>query len=146
MEKRFSFFFIFFTVFLYVIISSVADSCTLSNAYSVIIVNEVNSIRSGVGFCESKDNRIDGKDLNYNESLAWSFCANQKTVFKCKFFMGGSKYQNFVVYDHTIGDQCEESPKRDRWRCTWLIRNDGFYFVNRKNGRQDIKKYDWITQ
>ncbi|KAI3736069.1 hypothetical protein L6452_15601 [Arctium lappa] len=145
MEKRFSFFFIFFTVFLYVISSvAVADSCTLSNASSIIIVSEVtNGMRHGAPLCESKDSKIHGKDLEYNKSIAWNFCANQKTYFQCKFYMGVHKYQNFVVYDHNIGDQCEESPKRDCRRCTWLIRDDGFYFVNRKKGRQDIKKYDW---
>ncbi|KAI3736068.1 hypothetical protein L6452_15600 [Arctium lappa] len=146
METRFSFFFIFFTVFLYDI-SSVADSCSLSTASSVIIVSEVTSgMRHGVPTCESTHDKITGKDLEYNKSLAWNFCATLSTFYQCKFFMGVHKFQNFVVYDHNIGDQCEESLKRDRRRCTWLIRDDGFYFVNRKKGRQEIKKYDWNYQ
>ncbi|KAJ9558710.1 hypothetical protein OSB04_013324 [Centaurea solstitialis] len=142
MEKPFSFF--FFTTFLCIIIS-VADSCTFTQGYSVIIGNDNIRDESVSVSCNSKDDHINGKALKFNETMAWSFCESPSTRFTCKFDYPRWQYQHFDVFNKNIKGECKE-PNKERYRCTWSIRKDGFYFINRVNGRRDIKKYDWLTR
>ncbi|XP_024984191.1 S-protein homolog 5-like [Cynara cardunculus var. scolymus] len=142
MEKPCSFSFIFFTTFLCIIIS-VAESCTFTQGYSVIVINDNINEKVQV-HCKSKDNDIGLKSIGLKESVAWSFCDNinfPSTLFYCNFQLG-KKHQVFDVYNRDVGRSCKKGPKGDRRLCRWYIRHDGFYMIGME-GSQDVKKYDW---
>ncbi|KAL4561157.1 hypothetical protein LXL04_033319 [Taraxacum kok-saghyz] len=151
MEKRkhlSNFFFIFFPMFLCIIIEVVAaGGCFWSNGYFINVVNDIyHSPNKVMVHCKSKDNDIGVKTIGFNQSVEWKFCEKiwtPSTLFFCHFYMGNVE-QVFDVYNNGIGPQCVERKKEEYWRCTWLIKTDGFYFVDRTSGvRKDVKKYAW---
>ncbi|KAI3697104.1 hypothetical protein L6452_29859 [Arctium lappa] len=94
--------------------------------------------------CQSKDDDTGEKTIGFNQSVDWKFCENildPRTLFFCHFHMD-NKQQVFDVYNKTVKLEYVEKPKRDYWRCTCLIKRDGFYFVHWGDMRQEIKVYN----
>ncbi|KAI3697112.1 hypothetical protein L6452_29868 [Arctium lappa] len=146
MEKPFSFYFIFFTICFCVINISVANSC---NNFAVIIVND--NIKEAVHVeCKEKDDPtelVTTVTVTYNDTFKWGFCEDENvTVRLCEFKLG-KKYQRLDVFNHTVRPGCMEKVFRDPWECTWLIRHDGFYFVDRRTATpKQRKSHDWKVQ
>ncbi|KAI3697106.1 hypothetical protein L6452_29862 [Arctium lappa] len=72
-----------------------------------------------------------------SESVDWKFCENilaPTTLFFCHFHMD-NKQQVFDVYNEIVKPEYVEKPKREYWRCTWLIKRYGFYFVHQGDTR-----------
>ncbi|KAI3697105.1 hypothetical protein L6452_29861 [Arctium lappa] len=144
MEKPFSFCFIFFTI-CFCIIISVANSC---REFSVIIFND--NIKEEVnGECKIKDDPTELTryvTVSYNESYLWSLCEDEKshptkTVHWCDFKLG-KKHQRLDVFNYTVRPGC--MGKSHNRKCTWLIRHDGFYFVDRRTvPPKQRKSHDW---
>ncbi|KAI3697107.1 hypothetical protein L6452_29863 [Arctium lappa] len=144
MEKPFSFCFIFFTI-CFCIIISVANSC---HEFSVIIFND--NIKEAVEVeCKEKDDPTELTKyvtVSYNESFLWTLCEDEKshptkTVHWCDFKLG-KKHQRLDVFNYTVRPGC--MGKSHNWKCTWLIRHDGFYFVDRRTvPPKQRKSHDW---
>lgn len=145
MEKPVSFF-IFFTTFLSIIVAITAKGCW-TNGWTINVANEINNKGPIQVHCKSKDDDIGMKSLGYHQSIDWKFCENvisPSTVYFCHFYMGNQE-QRFDVFNDTHRSLClEKDKKKDYWRCTWLVRPDGFHVVDRKDGGETIVKiHDW---
>ncbi|XP_071718410.1 S-protein homolog 18-like [Rutidosis leptorrhynchoides] len=146
MEKLVSVF-IFFTTFLSIIITIAAKGCW-TNGWAINVVNDIDNNKAPIQVhCKSKDDDIGMKSLGFHQSVDWKFCEKvitPSTLYFCHFYMG-NKEQVFDVFNDTHKSLCQETDKsKDYWACTWLVRPDGFYIVDRKDGGEKVVKiHDW---
>ncbi|KAJ9558711.1 hypothetical protein OSB04_013325 [Centaurea solstitialis] len=134
-NKTLSLFLIFFKSFLCIIIAVVeAGGCILSTGYAINVVNQIDGPDDKIRVrCKSKDDDIGDKTIGFQQSVDWHFCENvfgPSTLFFCHFYMG-NRQQVFDVFNKSVKPQCHEKHKPEHWRCTWLVRRDGFYIVHR---------------
>ncbi|KAL7616033.1 hypothetical protein Lser_V15G02802 [Lactuca serriola] len=145
-NKSLPFVFIIYVTAFLCIIKVGAGGCFWSSGWFINVCNLIPNEKVLV-HCKSKDNDIGGvQTIGWNESVHWQFCENivsPSTLYFCHIWWGNSE-QVFDVFNGQLKRQCIEKEKKDYWRCTWLIKKDGFYLIDRTNGgHNDVKKYDW---
>ncbi|MFS7988912.1 putative plant self-incompatibility S1 [Helianthus anomalus] len=143
---------IFFTTFLCVIaLATAAKPCWLGG-WAINVVNQVNGTDKGhvYAHCKSKNDDIGFHKIKYQHSTTWKFCENifgPTTLFFCHAYKGQHQELVFDVFTQdTIKPLCRELDfKANYWRCSWLLRDDGIYLVDRreKGKEKNMKMHDW---
>ncbi|XP_076931930.1 S-protein homolog 21-like [Bidens hawaiensis] len=141
---------IFFTALVCMIAAAAAKKCFWTGGWTINVINDINSKQKVGVHCKSKDDDIGMKYLGFHESVDWSFCENiwtPSTLFVCHAYKG-TQEQVFDVFNHnTILPLCPEpDSKRDKYRCSWLIKADGIYIMDRRQGighYKEIKMHSW---
>ncbi|XP_076898546.1 S-protein homolog 24-like [Bidens hawaiensis] len=145
---------IFFTTLVCTLASAAAKRCIFSDGWIINVINEIDSVHKVQVHCKSRDDDIGMKDLAFHESVNWSFCDNifdPSTLYFCHAYKGYDQEQVFDVFNRNtvnpISKLCgEPDSNADYWRCSWLLKSDGIYIVDRTegNGRsKKIKMHNW---
>ena len=144
-RRSLSLVFIFFVAFLCMVKVVSGSGCFWSSGWFINVANLIGKEKVLV-HCRSKENDIGEKTIGWNESVHWQFCENivsPSSLYYCHFYLG-NREQTFDVFNGVMKHDCVEKEKKDFWRCTWLLKSDGFYFVDRTSGTPiQVKKYDW---
>ncbi|XP_076951598.1 S-protein homolog 6-like [Bidens hawaiensis] len=144
---------IFFTTLVCTIAATAAKRCFWSDGWIINVINEVDSIHQVQVHCKSRNDDIGMKSLGLHESVDWKFCDNiiePSTLYFCHAYKG-TQEQVFDVFNRNtinpISRLCREPDSNaDHWRCSWLLKSDGIYIVDRTEGHgryKEIKMHNW---
>ncbi|KAH6810359.1 hypothetical protein C2S51_024121 [Perilla frutescens var. frutescens] len=110
----------------------------IGSKYDVHIVNNLPSSSNSplLIHCASGDDDLGDHSLGRTCDFNWSFRMNffLTTKFFCRFRWEGKNVAHDVFSDR-LGDGCFPIDNHVRYRCTWLVKADGFYLEN-------VKVYD----
>ncbi|GER25021.1 plant self-incompatibility protein S1 family [Striga asiatica] len=112
--------------------------------YQVRITNLIN--HPSLSFrCQSKDNDLGYKTLNFRQYYHWEFQVNfwGSTLFFCHFYWNG-KQQVFDAFNASRRT-CDTYVDGPYNMCNWIVKGDGFYTVGKKNWEEKdlVKVYSW---